>query len=111
MVGTGADPALGVTMPGILLAKGVLDQEQYARANRYRYLRCALYGPPWPSNAQLGVGIPDDAAIRKLQAKFNAIVRRLEPEERRVVSSVCVFDQAPKPIEINLLKGALAEMG
>ena len=111
-VGAGADPALSATMPGVLYARGVLDQEQFDRAERYRHLRCALYGPPWPANAPVGSnGLPDDEAIRRMQKSFDNLVAPLDPRERSVVSRVCVFDERPDPGEVDVLRGALGEMG
>ena len=99
-------------MPGVLYARGVLDQEQLDRAEHFRRLRCALYGPPWPANAPaVGNGLPDDDAIRRMQKNFDNLVAPLGRTERSVVSRVCVFDEPPDPGEINVLKGALGEMG
>lgn len=88
------DPALSATMPGILFARGVLTREQLEAAERFRRLRCALYGPPWPGNGiPLGDG-NDEQRLSWMQCDFNLMIAALNHAERAVLQSVCVFDQA-----------------
>jgi hypothetical protein len=64
LVGDGADPVLSTTVIDILFTRGYLDEkdtkgevipdvarERHEAAKRYRRLRCAVYGSPWPGNA------------------------------------------------------------
>jgi hypothetical protein len=92
-VGDGADPTLSATVPGILFAHGYLDKEQYAEALEYRKLRCALYGPPWPSF--ITGGEASEERLEKLKDRFERRCRLLTEEQKQVVASVCVFDAIP----------------
>ena len=93
LVGPNSNLALAESAPGILHAHGYLDRDQFAKALKYRALRCALYGPPWPTTTNGSE--PTDKALRKLKLKFNALVRTLTPEQKHVVTNVAVFDRIP----------------
>src|SRR5688500_15672041 len=75
------DPALSATLAGIMLAHGILSPEQHVAAQRYRQLRGALYGCPLARN-EGGVPAPDPDRILKLQQAFDALVRRLSPQQK-----------------------------
>lgn len=93
LVGEGNDPVLSATAVGTLHAAGILDVEQYNIALRYRSLRSALYGPPWPGNT-IGNEI-DPKRIARLQREYNALRSRLTEDQCYVVGQVCVFDHRP----------------
>jgi hypothetical protein len=114
LVGEGNDPALSATAIGSLLATGVIDADQYNAALRYRALRCALFGPPWPSNVSGSEA--DQKRLQGLMREFKSIVGfwvplgswhpgqepdatfrkgRLTREQIMVVENVCVFDCRP----------------
>lgn len=92
-VGEGADLSLSSTMPGVLYARGHLDRDQYAEALEYRRVRCALYGPPWPSNGHNREA--SEARIAKLTQRFEAMCAVLTTIQKLVLANVCVFDQEP----------------
>lgn len=102
-----ADPALSVSVVGRLFAWGMIDQQQYLAAQRYRQLRCALYGPPWPGQGTAGAP-PDDEIVIRMQRAFDQMVGYLRPDEKRVVGAVCVHDEPPAPHELEPLRGGLA---
>ena len=119
-VGENGDPNLSATAIGMLLACGALAddpelaRERYEAAWRYRRLRCAVYGPPWPSNV-LGHDANDERLLRA-HRQFAALVGfwapagewcpAQEPEARFqqgrltrdqvvIIENVCVFDGKP----------------
>jgi hypothetical protein len=127
LVGDGADPALSDTVISILFSRGHLDEkdakgevlpevarERYEAAKRYRRLRCAVFGAPWPSNA-VGRDV-SEAHLAKLKRDFVSIVGfwvplaewcpsqepeirfrqgQLAREQVVIVENVCVFDHKP----------------
>lgn len=92
LVGENGDPVLSTTAAGRLFARDLLKRPQFEAAERYRALRCALYGPPWPSN---GVPMTDqisETRLLRLQWDFDQMVRALVEDQRVVIAQFCVFD-------------------
>jgi hypothetical protein len=72
-----------------LFARGILNADHFAAAQRYRQLRGALYGValarPDPGKPQA-----DPAAIARVQRQFDAMARRLRPAQKTAVTDLAL---------------------
>lgn len=114
LVGDGADATLSATAIGIIFARRTelflvapdgtceFEREHYDAALDYRRMRCALYGPPWPTHTTGGEASEERLAAMK--ERFDRKVAALTEEQKQVVASVCVFDEIPVWFDAKLLK-------
>lgn len=110
IVGENGDPALAATLAGALFARGLIDREQLDAADRYRALRCALYGAPWPPSGGASTDPASEARLARAQRQFDAMVEVLDLFQRRIVALVCVFDDWPGDGELGTLRAGLSAL-
>jgi hypothetical protein len=99
----GADPQLAATASGILLANGLLTQEQHHAALRYARWHSLLYGSPWstcacPLSRELahhGGSEPTEGLVIHAKRAIDAMNAKLNPEQRQAVANVAVFGFVP----------------
>ena len=110
-VGPGADPADSWCEAGRLWSRGVftdpnindeterhnLARDRYNAAVEYRKTWKALFGTPLPNGDAAG-DPPSDEKIAKTMAKFDSMVERVSPDEKRLLDLVCVDDWEPPPL-------------
>lgn len=94
LVGSGNDPTLSSSALGCLFAYGYIDRAMYDAGLDYRRLHAILYGTPWPSHLEGGDPISDERLV-DIRKRFEAKVRKLTAEQKRVVGNVAVFDWRP----------------
>jgi hypothetical protein len=113
-VGENADPTQAASAPGILCEHGHIDHQQRDILFRYRQLRGAVFGPPWPGNTSGSDASDKWLAKRKLE--FEDMNRRMTHDQRHIVRAVGVFDRILKLPQENgayflLLQGVNALLG
>jgi hypothetical protein len=98
----GADPALAAAATGILLARGYIDRDQYAAAEKYSMLQASIFDRPWRQlcvlRRKLGGGakleLDDDELAQRRQA-LDQMHTKLTPEQRSTVQSVACYGILP----------------
>ena len=94
----GADPQLAATASGILLANGLLTQEQHTAAFRYSWAHALTFGKVWrqicPLAEDAGSAAPD-RLLEIAKDKLAWMDRRLDRAQRKAVADVAVFGFLP----------------
>jgi hypothetical protein len=97
----GADPQLAATASGILLANGMITEEQHIAAMRYAHAHALVYGKVWRVTSPLTWDLPvhgsepPEEAIVSAKKKIEAWNARLTIEQRTQVANLAVFGFHP----------------
>jgi hypothetical protein len=104
----GADPQLAATASGILLANGMITEEQHVAAMRYAHAHALVYGKVWRLTSPLAWdlpqhGEPPEKAIIGAKERIETWNAKITPEQRVQVANLSVFGFFPMELYVRRL--------